>query len=612
MRCHVCLQGEGVGPPGRHQPSWFLPVNGGAAKFSGSHVSYVDYNRRGLANFMTSSQPASSFMKGAGTMLETVINLAGDMVGPPGPQSGAPHYGDTSASGVFVSDTDMTEAWAFHALCSAHLEQPHQWGRDLGFEDTIFLTNEEGTQTDYRKTLEHGFVGLTAHALDVANKAMYAVGIFGGGGFEKWVEINCGVPGYVCIALSGYNGQFADGEQALLERRQKLGTGRRSDGTEWRYPKNIVPARIYIGAKSFEVNGRRCWKRCSFLARNGLAYGKVYGFAVPEGTDDRDAYHVGKTRADVAGQPVEGFFAPTGWRWDGVVKDFETDIAWQFQEPPKNLNGYKFWTAAGRDEAGFKTEHLSPDPRGNARFVQGSTAGYIGFYDMTGGSSEADHSSLAKALAGLQPGALPKLIPAKYFLHEGTVKVSDRIELGGKGLISEPGYDQTRNYERGDLRQGVDTFQDVDGMEWLAAAGGRDFLIIQEDSSSKFGERMFISEIPAGPKELPTYYFIAQSGGSKNTRSKEGVCVPAGTSMGDASHEFSGATDLSGVLTQPWLGGAARRAAEAKVDINDKIISVGLQAHSCRGGVVGAFGSDRGGQIYAYKPNLPRRKVSDT
>jgi hypothetical protein len=30
-----------------------------------------------------------------------------------------------------------------------------------------------------------------------------------------------------------------------------------------------------------------------------------------------------------------------------------------------------------------------------------------------------------------------------------------------------------------------------------------------------------------------------------------------------------------------------------------------LQAHTIRGGVVAAFGADRGGQIYAFKPALP-------
>lgn len=96
-----------------------------------------------------------------------------------------------------------------------------------------------------------------------------------------------------------------------------------------------------------------------------------YGFAVPTATTDRDAWHKDNTRA-ASPEKLDGVFAPTAWQWDGVVKNFEHDQAWDFQEPPVMTNGgdFKFWTGAGRSKSAFKTEHNTPDPRGNARFMQ--------------------------------------------------------------------------------------------------------------------------------------------------------------------------------------------------------------------------------------------------
>ena len=76
---------------------------------------------------------------------------------------------------------------------------------------------------------------------------------------------------------------------------------------------------------------------------------------------------------------------------------------WDFQEPPTAgpSGDWKFWTAAGRDTRGAKTEHNSPDPRGNSRYIQGSTAGYMGIYDLTGADS------LSAKLAGLAAGVCP-------------------------------------------------------------------------------------------------------------------------------------------------------------------------------------------------------------
>ena len=173
--------------------------------------------------------------------------------------------------------------------------------------------------------------------------------------------------------------------------------------------------------------------------------------------------------------------------------------------------------------------------------------------------------------------------------------------------------DATHNYDKVDSNPaGKATFEDIDGFEWLAAAGtDLGYVVIQEDSGNDLGERMFISKLePATPL---TYYFVAMSGGIYNTRMVGGVGIPAGVNPGANGHEFSGIVDFSGLLaTDAWGSfvcsagdGKCKRAAEATVPINDKMIVLGLQAHNYWGGLISYFNADRGGQAYAYKPELP-------
>jgi hypothetical protein len=173
--------------------------------------------------------------------------------------------------------------------------------------------------------------------------------------------------------------------------------------------------------------------------------------------------------------------------------------AWDFQEPPTaGPTGYKFWNARGRDASGSKTEHNTPDPRGNARFMQGSTAGYMGIYDLS-----APNSLRAVLTALPDDGSLPLFIPAAYELIEGETDVSDRIELGGKGVRSDGG-DQTHMHDKDANKN---TFEDIDGLEWFAASDG-DYIMIQEDGGNLYGERTLMYKMPAyGVK--PTYYFLA-------------------------------------------------------------------------------------------------------
>jgi hypothetical protein len=186
-----------------HQYRYPFPVNEGAATFSGSHVQYVDYSRESLKDFMAFDEPASKMVTGMGEAIENVVNLKGEMVGPRtrgGPTVAGAHFGNTDAAGNYVVRAELTEAdWFMQSLCSAHLEQKHQWGEGIGLEDNIFTTNEEWMEY----ATDSMFVGLGVHAVDLAEKTAYAIGAFSMGGFEKNVEINAQNPEYVMFGMSG-------------------------------------------------------------------------------------------------------------------------------------------------------------------------------------------------------------------------------------------------------------------------------------------------------------------------------------------------------------------------------------------------------------------------
>jgi hypothetical protein len=127
------------------------PVNGGNATMGGSRVQYIDFARDGMAEYMDSSNPSSSFVMDFGIMIEHAYNVKGEPIGPRNEDDdeyslttyGA-HYGNTDADGKYTVKNLPREAdWFFQSFCSAHLEEHHQWGKGLGFEDDIFMTNEE-------------------------------------------------------------------------------------------------------------------------------------------------------------------------------------------------------------------------------------------------------------------------------------------------------------------------------------------------------------------------------------------------------------------------------------------------------------------------------------
>ena len=92
------------------------------------------------------------------------------------------------------------------------------------------------------------------HAIDLANGIDYAVGAVTNSGFEKIVELNPQHPDYVILGVSGYNGDFTNGEREVDERNAEYGP--RDDGNDYIAPENVVPARIYVGVKGKMEDGK--------------------------------------------------------------------------------------------------------------------------------------------------------------------------------------------------------------------------------------------------------------------------------------------------------------------------------------------------------------------
>jgi hypothetical protein len=254
----------------------------------------------------------------------------------------------------------------------------------------------------------------------------------------------------------------------------------------------------------------------------------------------------------------------------------------------------------------------SQDPRPNITgFIQGSTAGHFGHLYLENVTALLNQ---AKAT-----NSFPQFFPSTYYVYQGERNIVAQVQLGGAGILAG-GRNATMNWDGsgygGGTGPGKPTFEDIDGLEVLLGPNNTLYAIIQEDSGSLLGDRMVIAKLEhdSDSKEL-TYYYVAMSGGSLNSRTSKNVGIPAGTGASPSAHEFSGVFDLSGFFYKAPNSssfymkagdtGAVKRMGDALTPINQKKILIVLQAHSMSNGVVQGYRSDRGGQLYLYQPNIP-------
>ncbi len=147
----IVVQSESYGP--LYYESYPYPVNDGAATFTGSHVQYTDFDRDGLREFLTHNEPASGIIKGFGQVAHTYYNLAGELIkarNASGATTSGAHFSNTDKDGNYAVASVPSDAdWLMQSLCSAHLEEKHQWGKNIGLEDDMYITNEEWITCTY-------------------------------------------------------------------------------------------------------------------------------------------------------------------------------------------------------------------------------------------------------------------------------------------------------------------------------------------------------------------------------------------------------------------------------------------------------------------------------
>lgn len=157
--------------------------------------------------------------------------------------------GGTTGGVAFVDSARL--AWTnsygisstpFSRFCSGQTYRPNAFGADRGFVDNIYITGEEDNAATYKRLL----------AIDLANRDLYqlsgvtgsAAGGIGGMPFDSWENaalLDTGDITHVALMLS------PDGGSQNMK--------------------------IYIGDKGKDAAGNAS---TSFLARNGLAYGRYY------------------------------------------------------------------------------------------------------------------------------------------------------------------------------------------------------------------------------------------------------------------------------------------------------------------------------------------------
>lgn len=123
----------------------------------------------------------------------------------------------------------------------------------------------------------------------------------------------------------------------------------------------------------------------------------------------------------------------------------------------------------------------------------------------------------------------------------------------------------------------------LDYIDGLEAPDGT-YVMTQEDSGNNYRERMFIScclEHNNDGNEF-TYYFVAMSGGSSNTRATLQMAVPFGT------WDYAGLVSTIFLALSPrdsacaflsQFPGSNRRSLDRQVAISDKVVLVTVIAN---------------------------------
>lgn len=593
------------------------PLNNGKVTFTGSKTHYIDYDREGFADFLKTGETGADIVKGSGFLFDTLYNVFGEVVDGKNTDKtdlSAKWGNQTLPDGTYVEfgsavlqrdgkttkDMRLTEAdFHFHSFCGSWYEERNKYGANIGFADNVWFMAEEWNMgsTFFGSTAQaNDTMGLASMVIDVANKTAYTVPVLGQGGYEKLLPINPGHEDYVAMVLSGYNHDKS------------------------------VPNRIYIGIKDkladgTPINYNTASARDSFLARNGLLHGKIYGLALSDATyttlginpdadkdlliDDlsADSYLKSATAPD----NIQGRFYGTSYQWGGfdkpkAVKDTDMNLWEKAAEQP---TGYKFFTADS------KIEHSAVDPdTSKVRFVQNMTAsgGILGF-DLT--------NTISQELIAAN-GALPKFLSVNVNRVLPAIEGALTLDTNGAGEahVGKNNLDgsKTAALHLGGTAPAAKAVA-PDGLHWVKNDDG-DFLIVDEDSGNVAGERKYVLSLDSTTlalKEKGTGDLLAIAGGADNPRAKAKVAAMEGAFTNATGAEFSGSWNVTGLVarkadgsfyTTTELQGNKVQTIANQIPLSEQLFIGVVQMGGESSGQVKDVKADYGGQIFQYTVDL--------
>ncbi len=598
------------------------------ATFTGSHVHTIDYDRAALADFLNNDSAASEMFQGAGHLFNTVYNVFGEVVDGKNfdPTDLSAKWGNqTLADGTVVefdSDQQLSFAdWFFHSFCGAYYEQANKYGDGIGFEDDVWLMSEEWnigqlfeeaaaaagiTEEEARLSPGADFftttMGLASMVVDIENETAYTVPVLGQSGYEKMMPMNSGHEDYVVLVMAGYNLEVEP-----------------------------APLTVYIGKKGVDEDGNPlaedASERDSFLGRNGLLYGQLYGMALDDATYadlgietvDADTFMMDDYAKDAdAPDTFSAKYVPTSYRWDGFdtpeaaadtevflwEKDGDTleDGTVEANEQP---DGYTYFNGDS------KTEHPAVDPDiTKHRYVQNLTVPSaqlgIEFTDIVNELENNDADG----------NGLPDYLSADVTRILAGVDGALTLETGGKGQgsIGPNNPDGTQTHAT-HLEIGEARAHQPDGLQWIKASDG-DYLIVDEDSGNDYGERKYVLPIDSETMELTeegTGYFLAQAGGSLNPRAIAEVAAIPDTFTRATSSEFSGSWNITHLVakkedgsfyTQEEIAGTGAQEIMSDIPLAEHTLLGVVQHRGESDGIIRERQADQGGQIFLFNIDL--------
>lgn len=545
--------------------------------FSGSHIHTIDYNREQFAEFMNNETAASDMFITSGNLFNKVFNIFGEEVTSPNwnPSDLSSKWGNqTRPDGTlipFKPDFQLSQAdYFFQSFCGSWYEQANKYGNGIGFADDVWLTAEEweiGTMFPAGSADSAATMGLASVVVDIANQTAYTVPALGQTGYEKLMPINSGHKDYVVIVASGYN-----------------------------HGQEPSPLKVYVGMKDRLADGSMidyatANERDSFLARNGLLFGKLYGMAVT--TDTASALVAEPNPAEKmideyiqnesAPASFSAQFVPTSYQWSGwdapvAVQDTEMMLWEKEEEQPEGhmyLNGDS------------KVEHVAADPSGKPRYFANMT-NKGGLFAIDFGSFNFDGKDL--------PSALPASVKRAVGSWDGALT----LDIGNEGLTVDG--DASFHVEKGKAQMIA-----PDGLYWVKAAD-KEVLIVDEDSGNDFGERKYTLTID-NDMNVEEGHLLALAGGKHSSRYQNEVSALGGAFTKPGTSEFSGSWPVTALIarksdgsfyTVEELEGQARQQIRETKNLNEQTFIGVVQARSESSGQVEATGSDAGGQVFQF------------